>query len=428
MVEQEYTYQAVGSDGKLTTGHLPGIDARQVARSLQQQGLIPIRITPVVDSGQPEKVVPKGQTCRSLSLPGFQQLLAKLGLPGRRGVSGRELILFAEDLAILLRSGVSLTRSLVIVGELVEGKAFSQVISGVHQRVKEGSTLWQALEAYAGVFPPIMVNMVKAGESGGVLEQSLTSVADYLGGIQELKEYLVSALTYPLILLFTAGASILVLLTFVIPKFALIFTDMGVALPLATRLMLAAGTFLRSTWWLLAGLVVAAVIGWRSWCRTPAGRLRWDRLKLRLPVFGAIHHKTEISRFTRTMGTLLASGVPILESLQIVRGVVMNQVLYVFLDQLHGDLKRGDSMSRSLANGALFPSLAIHMIGVGEETGRLAEMLKKVADMYDRDLKVSIRKFTALFEPVVILVMGLVIGAMVVSMLLAIFSVNEMGL
>jgi general secretion pathway protein F len=362
------------------------------------------------------------------SLPNLRALMDQLSTAWQRGARTKELIMFAEDLAILLGSGVPLTRGLIIVSELTERQKFRQIIIDVYQRVKEGSSLWQALQAYPAYFPPILINLVKAGESGGVLEESLSNVANYLVGIQELKEYLVSALTYPVILLFTAGLSILVLLTFVIPKFALIFSDMGVALPLATRMMLAAGSFLRASWWILLLLLAALAAGWRYYYRTPKGRLNWDRMKLRLPIFGTMHRKTEISRFSRTLGTLLGSGVPILESLLIVRGVVVNRVIYDYLQQLYGDLKQGVSMSRSLASSNLFPSMAVHLIGVGEETGRLGEMLKKIADIYERDLKVSIKNFTALFEPLVILVMGLVIGAMVVSMLMAIFSINDMGL
>ena len=436
MSGQVYLYRAVGADGKVTVGQRLGSDPQQVAGMLQKQGLTPIRIALAgEESGKKSSLRSRRSTAaagkaaaRSFSLPSLRRLTDQLAAVWQRGAKTKELIMFAEDLAILLGSGVPLTRSLIIVSELTERQKFRQVVIDVYQRVKEGSSLWQALRAHPAYFPPILINLVKAGESGGVLEESLSSVADYLGGIQELKEYLVSALTYPVILLFTAGLSILVLLTFVIPKFALIFSDMGVALPLATRLMLAAGSFLRASWWILLLLLAVVIAGWRYYYRTPKGRLNWDRMKLRLPIFGTMHRKTEISRFSRTLGTLLGSGVPILESLLIVRGVVVNRVIYDYLQQLYGDLKQGVSMSRSLANSNLFPSMAVHLIGVGEETGRLGEMLKKIADLYERDLKVSIKNFTALFEPLVILVMGLVIGAMVVSMLMAIFSINDMGL
>lgn len=429
-----YLYRAVGADGKVMDGQRLGSNPQQVAGFLQKQGMTPIRIALAGAAEKQGKAVSRSpaaakKAAESTGLfPAMRQAAGRLAEFGRRGARTKELIMFAEDLAILLGSGVPLTRSLIIVSELTERQKFKQVIIDVYQLVKEGSSLWQALQKYSSFFPPIMINLVKAGESGGVLEESLSSIADYLGNIQELKEYLVSALTYPVILLFTAGLSILVLLTFVIPKFALIFSDMGVALPLATRVMLATGNFLRASWWILLLLLVVLTAGWRYYYQTPKGRLVWDRMKLRLPFFGIMHRKTEISRFARTLGTLLGSGVPILESLLIVRGVVVNRVIFDYLSQLYGDLKQGMSMSRSLANSNLFPSMAVHLIGVGEETGRLGDMLHKIADIYERDLKVSIKNFTALFEPLVILVMGLVIGVMVVSMLMAIFSVNDMGL
>jgi general secretion pathway protein F len=213
----------------------------------------------------------------------------------------------------------------------------------------------------------------------------------------------------------------------VLPKFAAIFADMGIALPTATRLMLEAGNFLHAWWWLLLGGTLLFIVAFRRFYRHPEGRRLVDRLILKCPGLGPMLVKIDLARFFRTLGAMLAGGLPILEALEIVGGVISNSLLREKIEHLREELRRGAVISRVLAADALFPSLAVHMIGVGEETGNLDEMLDKLAEMYDRELKVTIKALTSLFEPLVILFMGLVIGAIVISMLMAIFSVNELG-
>ena len=334
---------------------------------------------------------------------------------------------FAEDLGLLLKAGVPLNRALVILVELVEKPLFSRVMESLREQVKEGSTFWEALRSHPQIFPPVFIGMVRAGESGGILDAALGRLALYLNGIRELKEFLIGAMIYPMILTLTTGASIILLLAFVLPKFAAIFADMGVALPTATRLMLSCGNFMQNWWWALGLGVLAVIWGYRQFYRSSQGRLLIDRFKLRLPLFGSIFIKVDLARFFRTLGAMLASGVPILEALHVVGGVINNQILEQKVAHLQDELRQGAIISQVLAADPVFPSLAVHMIGVGEETGNLDEMLEKLAEMYDRELKVTIKALTSLFEPLVILFMGLVIGAIVVSMLMAIFSVNELG-
>ena len=419
-----FSYKAVSPDGTPTQGVIQAASEQAAALALQRKKLIVLHIASgtglAAESSGPVKA-------RSVPRPKARQgSMARLRLGGRP--SPRDLILFAENLAVLLKAGIPLSRSLGVLAELTEKQRFKAVVTDVSNRIREGSTLWQALEHHGGVFPPVFVNMVRAGESAGVLDTVLGRLAEYLAGIQELKEYLVSSMIYPCILAFVAGGSILVMLTLVVPKFAEIFTDIGVDLPLPTQIMLSAGNFLQSYWLVLIALVAVVAFGVRAVLRRPQGRLAWDGFKLNMPLVGPLLRKIEIARFSRTLGTLLGSGLSILGAMNIVKGVIMNQVLRGALDQAYDDLKQGRMLSVALERRNVVPPLAVHMLGVGEETGALDAMLTKVGEMYDKDLKRTIKSITAVFEPLVILTMGLIIGAMVVSMLLAIFSINEVAM
>ena len=428
----EFSYRAVNSGGETVSGRLSAPDRRRAVTQLQRQGLIPLQVIPLQDVTAPgpfsEKEVKKRRVetkKKGFSASGRLEAF-KDRLPWRRpGV--KELASFAEDLGLLLKAGIPLNRALVILTELIEKPFFRRVVADIHEQVKEGSTFWGAMRTHPDIFPPVFVGMVQAGESGGILDATLERLALYLNGIRELKEFLVGAMIYPLILTLTTGISIALLLAFVLPKFAAIFADMGVALPTATRLMLACGDFLHAWWWLLLIVIIGSIFAFRRFYRRPAGRELVDRLLLRVPGLGPILIKMDLARFFRTLGAMLASGLPILEALQIVAGVISNSVLNRKVAYLREELRKGAVISRVLAADPLFPSLAVHMIGVGEEAGNLDEMLEKLAEMYDRELKVTIKALTSLFEPLVILFMGLVIGAIVVSMLMAIFSVNELG-
>lgn len=428
----EFAYKAVTPDGKVQEGRQSGESEAEVAANLQGQGLVPLQIVPAGQGLSLHKKKepfwgPSGRKTpgRSESL---WKRLAHTSIHLKSTARTKDLILFAEHLSIMLHAGITLNKSLALLGELTENKAFCRVVVDIHNHIREGSSLWQALQQYPKVFPVVFVHMVRAGEAGGVLDGVLSKLAGYLTSVQELKEYLLSAMIYPCILGLTALGSVVVMLAVVIPKFAEIFSGMGVELPLLTQAMLGAGTFLQAKGWMLLVLAALVLLGIRSVLSTPGGRLWWDTVKLRLPLVGQIILKVEIARFSRTLGTLLNSGVTILSAMHIVKGVVMNSALRQSLDQVATDLKQGRMLSVSLEKRRVFPSLAVSMLGVGEESGDLSGMLDKIGEMYDKDLKSAIKAFTAVFEPAVILCMGLVVGAMVVSMLLAIFSINELGM
>jgi len=416
----EYAFRAVASDGRVTSGTMAGKSERQIVQALQRQGLVVLEVNPPGGSGSLARPLRR----RAASLPGVPR---RLTAPRLGRVRPKLLIAFSENLAMLLSAGIALDKSLFIIGELTEGRAFRKTVADVHERIREGSTLGDALSQHPEAFPPVFVSMVTAGEKGGILEAVLAKLTEYLKNVQEVREYLFSSMIYPAILTLTSAVSIVVLLTVVLPRFATIFEDLGAAVPLPTQIMLATGDFLRGWWWALMLAALLALVGFRSWARTPGGRLTFDRLKLRMPILGPTLARIELARFARTLGTLLSNGVSILAALNIVRGVVQNSDLKARLGQTIEDIKQGVPLSRSLGVIEYVPSLAVHMIGVGEQTGRLDAMLGKVADVYDKELRSDIKSFTSFFEPAVILVLGLVIGVMVVSILMAIFSINEIG-
>lgn len=424
---KEFHYKAATAEGKLKQGKISARDEKGAVSKIQAQGLFPILVSSTELAAPRE--VPAGTAkasgadkAQSASrLQGFKLQL------GRSRVKTKDLIMFAEHLSTMLQSGITVSKSLAILTDLTENKEFSRIIQEVHNQIREGNSLWQSLEKHPKAFPVVFVNMVRAGESGGVLDAVLRRLAEFLSEIQELKDYLLSSMIYPAILALTAIAAVLIMLTVVVPRFAEIFISMGVEMPLATQVMLFSGEFLLTYWWLLILTAVLCILGFKYFVSTPGGRDWWDRFKLALPMIGPILHKVELSRFSKTLGTLLQSGVSILSAMNIVQGVVVNSALKSSMNQVYHDLKQGRMLSASLEKQKVFPSLAVNMLGVGEESGNMPNMLEKVGDMYDKDLKSAIKAFTAMFEPLVILGMGLVIGVMVVSMLLAIFSLNELG-
>ncbi|WP_291323177.1 type II secretion system F family protein [Desulfonatronospira sp.] len=424
----EFQYKAATHEGKVRHGKVIAESHKKAVARLQAQGLIPLSVSTLgqADAWRSDAAENLYDTDTAVKNP-FSRLAA-LKLSIRRRVRTKDLIMFSEHLATMLKAGITLNKCLSILHDLTENKAFATVISDVHNHIREGSTLHQALAKHPDVFPVVFINMVRAGETGGVLDVVLDRVAEFLSEIQELKDYLVSSMIYPAILGLTAIASILVMLTVVIPRFADIFEDMGVDLPTATSIMLVAGDFLQNHWWLLFLIVAGSLILFKYVISTPGGREWWDRFKLGMPMIGPIILKIEIARFSKTLGTLLNSGVSILAAMNIVKGVISNNTLKSSLTLVYEDLKQGRMLSVSLENHKVFPSLAVNMLGVGEESGNMPAMLEKVGDMYDKDLKAAIKSFTSLFEPLIILVMGLVIGAMVVSMLLAVFTLNELGI
>jgi len=295
--------------------------------------------------------------------------------------------------------------------------------------VRGGASFGDALaKHHPRPFSRLYINMVRAGEKGGVLEATLRRLAEFLEAAQEFKEALVSALIYPAFLITVGGGAIVFLLTFVIPRFAQIFEELHQEVPLPTQILLTLSNVLVQYWWALALAVAAAVLGSRIVLATPAGRLMWDRAALRLPLVGDVLRKAEVARFCRTLGTLLKSGVPVLGALAVVKEIVSNRLLALAVERLGDGVKRGAGLSAPMGESGVFPPLALHMVRVGEETGRLEEMLLKVSDTFEAEVRTALKRIISLLGPAIVLVMAVMVALIVVAMALAIFSINEIAL
>jgi len=384
-------------------------DARAVVERLQRDAYFPV------------KVAVQGQQRRLLGLAWPEFSL--------RRVAGRDLVALTQQLATLLEAGLPVDRALAIQAELAPNRHVRTIMTDILRTVRGGASLADALaKHHPRPFSRLYVNMVRAGEKGGVLETTLRRLAEFLEESQEFRDALVSALIYPVLLTGVGAAAVAFLMTFVIPRFATIFKDLGATIPLPTLILLNVSGAIQRYWWLLAVIGLAGLIASRMLLSRPAGRLKVDRLLLGLPVVGDVVVKTDVARFTRILGTLLKSGVAMITALAVVKEMLANQVLAQAVERLGDSVRRGAGLAQPMAEAGDFPPLAIHMIRVGEETGRLEEMLLKVAATFEADTRKLVKRLIALAEPCIILVMGLIVGFIVVAMLMAILSVTDIAL
>jgi general secretion pathway protein F len=401
-----FSYKVVNNQGVTEEGVRDAKDEQALLLELQTQGLIPIRI----------------QAAKDKTFLGIRLKSAGLKL------SNKEIGLLTSELATLLESGLPLDRSLTILLQLTEENLkLNKLVANVVEKVKAGKALADALENQSGVFSKFYLNMIRAGEMGGNLGGVLQRLGDYMERSQELKDTVSTALIYPAILLVMSMASLFVMLTFVVPQFKEMFESAGQALPIPTQIVVGLAEILQGYWWLLLLIILGAVQFMKSQLSNPVSKKQWDGRFLRMPLFGEIVTNMETANFSRTFGTLLGNGVSILKSLGIVRETVTNTVLAEFLEQAEEQLKQGRTMSEAMSKQNLFPKLAVQMIKMGEETGKLEEMLMRVAVIYDKQLKTTIQRMLALLEPALIISLGLMIAGIIVSILLAILSVNDLA-
>ncbi len=399
-----FYFRAVAPDGKLRVGTLSGQNEREVARELRRQGLIPIYV-----GVEPRR--------------GFQMRLPAWSR-GRR----RDVLFFTQELATLLSAGVPLDRALSITSELTEHAEFRLVVQDVLRILKGGKSLAESLSAHPEYFSELYVNIVRAGEAGGALAPVFERLAEFERTRDELRTYILSSMIYPALLVVVGLASILVMLYFVVPRFAQVFAESRLRMPLATQMLLEASNVLKRYGWVALSGLLAAAIGWRAYVRTPSGRWWWDGFRLRLPLLGEALRRAETSRFARAMATLVANGVPLVQSLNISAAILGNRRIARSLEAVAQGVKRGEGIAGPLRKTGQFPALAAHLLSVGEETGRLDQMFSRMAEIYENETRAAIRRFTTLFEPLVILVMGVMVGILVLSMLLAITSINEVAM
>jgi type II secretion system protein F len=401
-----FTYRAADRRGQTIDGVMEAVDARAVVERLRKEAYFPI------------KVLAQGERTSLFSLGG-----------GGSRVRQRDLMALTQMLATLFEAGLPLDRALSILEELAPSPRVKSIVTDLLHSVRGGSSLSEALaKHHPRPFSRLYINMVRAGEKGGVLEVSLRRLAEFLEARAAFSDAVKSALAYPLVITTVGAAAIVFLMTFVIPRFATIFNDLGQTIPLPTQILMTVSAAMTSYWWVGATLAMAGVLAWRIWTGTPQGRASWDQFILRLPIAGALALKVETARFARTLGTMLKSGVPVLGAMAVVGDMMSNQAVGGAVGRLAEGVKRGGTIAAGMKEHTAFPALAVHMVRVGEETGRLEEMLLKVAETFETDVRTELKRVLGLLEPAIILGMGVLVAFIVVAMLLAIFSINEIPL
>ena len=404
-----FYYKATDQRGNSIEGNLEASDYGNAVAQVRSLNYLPINIS-------------ETKSVKKLSI---KLLIHKIGFKNK--LPAKDLVSTTQQLATLVDSGLTLDKALSILVDLAEKPQAKEVLAEVHKQVHAGSSFADALAAFPKVFSKLYINMIRAGETAGKLALSLNHVADFLEKSEELKANIRSAMVYPAILTSVGGFAVLVLFTVVIPRFSMLFDELGAALPLPTKIMLFLSSSMTNHWLAVLITLVLAVVCFIFYRNHEKGRMHWDGIVLKLPMFGSLEKKIEVSRFSRTMASLLSSGVAILQALTITKTILNNRVIAATMGPLHQGLKEGNGLSEPLQQTGIFPPLAVHMITVGEETGSLDVMLTKVANTYDREVERSIKQLISLIEPFMILSMALIIGFIVISMLLAIFSINDIN-
>jgi len=337
-------------------------------------------------------------------------------------VTTRDQGVFTRQFATMINAGLPLVQCLNILGQQCDNPYFKKVILDVMSGVESGSTLAESMAKHPGVFSKLYVNMVGAGEAGGVLDTIFQRLAVYLEKAEALRRKVKGALTYPAIVLFVACGATTFMLLFIIPTFAKMFTDFGGELPMPTKIVLMLSGLLQHWWWAGAASIVGGVIGFKAYYKTDDGHLVMDRLFLRVPVLGSVIRRAAVARFTRTLGTLISSGVPILEGLEITARTAGNAVVEQAIMKTRGSISEGNTIAEPLKACDVFPPMVVQMIAVGEQTGALDEMLSKIADFYDDEVDAAVEQLTSVIEPAMIVIMGVVVGGMLVAMYLPMFK------
>lgn len=404
---ETYSFDAATKEGREIKGKIEAADERTAVQRIQEMGYFPFRVDRVKDTHA-------------------GAILSKFLSPVRSGVGSKDLMNFTYQLSVLLDAGFPLEKSLAIQSELTDKKALRDIVDEILTHVRSGRSFSDSLSRFPSVFPAFYVNMVRASEAGGFLEDTISKMTTYLENSQMMKEDIRSALIYPAILTVVGSGTIVILLTFVVPMFSQIFADIAATLPLPTKILLVVSNWFRVYWWLLLLLLAGALFISISFLKSDRGRRWWDDFRFRIPVIGKLFKEIVVSRFARTFGTLLASGVPILNALQIVQGALGSEKMSGIISSVRDSVRKGRGISEPLRNSDIFPSLAVHMVTIGEDTGRLDDMLVKIAERFDIEVKITTKRLITLFGPILILVMGVIVTFILISILLAMLTINEL--
>jgi type IV pilus assembly protein PilC len=417
-----YTYVALDARGQESTGLVEARSSNEAIGQLRQAGYFPTSVYEEGKGGPDGKVSRAGAKAARVARP---RTKISIVLFQRKKVKPKIMMIFTRQLATLIDSGLPLLRGLNVLAKQERDTVLRNTINKLADGVQGGSTFSESLAQHPLIFNHLYVNMVKAGEIGGVLELVLGRLAEFQEKAQKIKNKVVAAMVYPIIVMTMAIAIMAFLLVFIVPKFEAIFHDMlgDKPLPAITLFVIGVSNFVKNHGLVLLGLLIAAVAAYKLIARTRAGRSIIDRFKLRVPLFGDLIRKTAISRFSRTLGTLVTSGVPILQALNITRETAGNMVIAGAISQVHDSVKEGESIVQPLEASGAFPPMAISMIDVGEETGQLPEMLLKIADVYDDETDNSVAALTSMLEPIMIVFLALVVGTIVIALFMPLISI-----
>ena len=401
-----FEYKVRDQSGHVQQGEIEGQSSAAVVKTLRSRGLVPLLVEEKKSSA----------LSKEIKIPGF----------GNR-VKPKEIALFSRQFATMVNSGLSLIRALNVLVDQAGSPALRETIDQVRSDVEKGVSLSAAMEQHPKVFNRLSVAMIRAGEVGGVLDETLNRLADMTEAAVSLRSKVKSAMAYPVVV----GAMVLLITTamilFVVPMFEDMYAEIGdAALPVPTQMLITLSSIMQSFWWVLLGLTIGGIVGLRRWIATESGRLAWDAFKLKIPIFGRLVHKTAISRFSRTLSVLSRTGVPILQAMDIVSETAGNAVLSKAMVDLKASVREGETLAEPLARHEVFPPMVVQMMAVGEETGALDTMLGKVADFYEREVDDTVNALTSLIEPLLIITMGISVGGILISLYLPIFNIGNL--
>ncbi|MFA5165053.1 MAG: type II secretion system F family protein [Candidatus Omnitrophota bacterium] len=410
-----FNYVAIDKDGKETKGRLEVAGNQEAMDQIRQKGLYPISITE--EKSKSDALSSRAREASGDVKPAKSAMTFSFGR-----VSAKQVTIFTRQLATLIGSGLPLVRALYVLERQEKAGLLKATIRGLAEQVEGGSSFSEALSKFPRAFEPLYVNTVKAGEAGGVLEVVLTRLAEFAEKSQRLEGRIKSAMIYPALVLTMALSVLGFLITFIVPKFLQIFKEMNVELPVMTKVLLVVSDFAKSKWYIGLGLIGLGIMLFNILYRLPATKLLIDKAKLEIPVMGPLVRKIAIARFSRTLGTLLSSGVPILQSLMVAKDTTGNEAMARSIVVVHDAVREGETVAKPLLKAGLFPAMAVNMISVGEETGALDQMLLKVADVYDEEVDVTVTGLMSILEPFLIIGLGLIVGFIVIAMFLPLFQ------
>jgi len=413
-----FEYKGLNAGGKNVTGLKEAESAKALRAALRKDGVF---LTDIV--GQSDGKMGGKPGAPQSVLSGGDVNLRKLA---GGGINTDDIAVMTRQLATLLKAGVSLVEALTAMVDQVEKEKLKRILSDVKQRVNEGSSLGDALNTHVKVFGPLFVNMIRAGESSGALDAVLMRLAEFTEGQARLRQKIVGAMIYPAIMMVIGGGVLIMLMTVVVPKVTKIFDDMKVNLPWTTKLLIATSNFLQDYWFLAVPALIAFAFLFYRWTGSESGKPIWDRIVLKVPVFGPLVRQLAVARFARTLATLLKSSVPLLSALDIVKNVITNSTMSAVIDNARDAIREGESIANPLRKSGEFPPLVYHMVGIGERSGQLEDMLFNVAENYESSVNVRIGALTALLEPMMIVLMGAVIAFVAFSILMPILQMNSM--